>query len=35
MSTISRRIILLSSATLAGAAFLGPAMADDLKAGKA
>lgn len=34
MSTFSRRIILLSSAALAGAAFLGPVMADDLKAGK-
>ncbi|WP_366660192.1 glycine betaine ABC transporter substrate-binding protein, partial [Mesorhizobium sp.] len=31
MSTISRRIVLLSSAALAGAAFLGPAQADDLK----
>ncbi|RUU12847.1 taurine ABC transporter substrate-binding protein, partial [Mesorhizobium sp. M7A.T.Ca.TU.009.01.3.2] len=31
MSTISRRIVLLSSAALAGAAFLGPAHADDLK----
>ena len=31
MSIISRRIILLSSAALAGAAFLGPAQADDLK----
>ncbi|RUW87421.1 taurine ABC transporter substrate-binding protein, partial [Mesorhizobium sp. M8A.F.Ca.ET.023.01.1.1] len=31
MSSISRRIILLSSAALAGAAFLAPAMADDLK----
>ncbi|TIM94734.1 MAG: taurine ABC transporter substrate-binding protein, partial [Mesorhizobium sp.] len=31
MFTISRRIVLLSSAALAGAAFLGPAHADDLK----
>lgn len=31
MSTISRRILLLSSAALAGAAFLGPALANDLK----
>ena len=31
MSTISRRILLLSSAALAGAAFLSPALADDLK----
>ena len=31
MSTISRRLVLLSSAALAGAAFLGPASADDLK----
>ena len=31
MSSISRRIVLLSSAALAGAAFLGPAQAQDLK----
>lgn len=31
MSTISRRIVLLSSAALAGAAFLTPAFAEDLK----
>ena len=31
MSIISRRILLLSSAALAGAAYLGPAAADDLK----
>ncbi|MBB6409753.1 hypothetical protein HNQ71_002418 [Mesorhizobium sangaii] len=31
---MSRRNILLSSAALAGAAFLSPALADDLKAGK-
>ena len=31
MSSISRRIVLLSSAALAGAAFLGPAFAEDLK----
>ncbi|TIS52592.1 MAG: taurine ABC transporter substrate-binding protein [Mesorhizobium sp.] len=31
MSTISRRILLLSSAALAGAAYLGPAAAEDLK----
>ncbi|MBZ9952787.1 taurine ABC transporter substrate-binding protein [Mesorhizobium sp. BR1-1-15] len=30
-TTISRRILLLSTAALAGAAFLGPAFADDLK----
>ena len=31
MSTITRRIVLLSTAALAGAAFLSPAFADDLK----
>ncbi|RVD34677.1 taurine ABC transporter substrate-binding protein, partial [Mesorhizobium sp. M4A.F.Ca.ET.020.02.1.1] len=31
MSILSRRILLLSSAALAGAALLGPAAAEDLK----